>query len=45
MNPYPDAISFFLGILSVLPQPVVAFLVFALILALISFLIYILRSL
>ncbi len=45
MNPYPDAISFFLGLLSVLPQPVMAFLVFALVMAVISFVIYILRSL
>lgn len=45
MNPYPDAISFFLGLLSVLPQPMIAFLVLALVLALISFVIFILRSL
>lgn len=45
MNPYPDAISFFLGLLSVLPQPFVAFLVLSLVLFLISLVIYILRSL
>ncbi len=45
MNPYPDAISFFLGFFSVLPQPVRAFVVFALVLAIISIVINILRSL